>query len=81
MSSCDKLTTRKVVRFQKWRGGNGQVWWDLLIIQLEVVQPKVEPILGFTFFVLGQGSSFKQQAASHKQLDKIKFIVYRIIKE
>ena len=32
MSSCDKLTTRKVVRFQKWRGGNGQVWWDLLII-------------------------------------------------
>jgi len=64
MSSCDKLTTRKVVRFQKWRGGNGQVWWDLLIIQLEVVQPKVEPILGFTFFVLGQGSSFKQQATS-----------------
>ena len=58
-------------------------------------------------FVLGQGSSFKQQAtswsiglgryarhalgiipgetyrkpASHKQLDKIKFIMYRIIKE
>jgi len=29
MSSCDKLTTRKVVRFLKGRGGNGQVWWDL----------------------------------------------------
>ena len=29
MSSCDKLTTRKVVRFLKGRGGNGQAWWDL----------------------------------------------------
>jgi len=29
MSSCDKLTTRKVVRYLKGRGGNGQVWWDL----------------------------------------------------
>ena len=29
MSSCDKLTTRKVVRSSKERGGNGQVWWDL----------------------------------------------------
>ena len=70
----------------------------LLIIQPQVVS---------SLFVLGQGSSFKQQAtswsiglgryarhalgiipgetyrkpASHKQLDKIKFIVYRIIKE
>ena len=84
--------------------------WNIRNFSLDlgsVVQPRVELILGFTFFVLGQGSSFKQQAtswsiglgryarhalgiipgetyrkpASHKQLDKIKFIVYRIIKE
>jgi len=29
------------------------------------MQPKVEPILGFAFLVVGQGSSSKQQAASN----------------
>jgi len=28
------------------------------------MQPRVEPILGFVFLVVGQGSSFKQQATS-----------------
>jgi hypothetical protein len=44
------------------------------ISQLEVVQLMVEPIFCF-------GSRLKLQAASNKQLDRIKFIVYRIIKD